>query len=204
MNTNTLEEEPKIEAGSPASTYRQVSRLEADAKADQRKALTNEELLELAKLNLQAFENRRGMEWQLLLGYWTGLGLVTYIFVSGAVSISGIRLWIVEAALVAMLAVLITCCIVPIQKAHAIDHKFFVHYIRRIEGAATAEDRPHPRKIRMYRPWLIGQSLFSALLTIIAIVMIMAGGKGKTEKVSAEKAVPASSTTSNVSLGGKN
>jgi hypothetical protein len=75
--------------------------------------------------------------------------------------------------------VLITCCIVPIQKAHAIDHKFFVHCIRRIEGAATSEDRPHPRKIRMYRPWLIGQSLFSALLTIIAIVMIMAGAKGK-------------------------
>jgi hypothetical protein len=23
------------------------------------------------------------MEWQLLLGYWTGLGLVTYMFVSG-------------------------------------------------------------------------------------------------------------------------
>src|SRR4029434_7588093 len=104
----------------------------------------------------------------------------------------------VVGALAAMLAVLITCCIVPIQQAHAIDHKFFVHYVRRIEGTATAEDRPHPRKIRMYRPWLIGQSLFSALLTIIAIVMIMAGGKGKAEKQEAEKPVPASSTTSNV------
>jgi hypothetical protein len=93
-------------------------------------------------------------------------------------------------ALVGMLAVLITCCIVPIQKAHAIDHKFFVHYIRRIEGTAGAEDRPHPRKIRMYRPWLIGQSLFSALLTIIAIVMIMAGGKRKEQKQSAEKRLP--------------
>ena len=119
------------------------------------------------------------MEWQLLLGYWNGLGLVTYIFVSGTVSISGAPLWVVVAALVAMLAVLITCCIVPIQKAHAIDHKFFVHYIRCIEGVATAGDRPHPRKIRMYRPWLVGQSLFSMLLTVIAIVMIMAGGKGK-------------------------
>src|SRR4029453_13589064 len=99
------------------------------------------------------------------------------------------------AALVAMLAVLITCCIVPIQKAHAIDHKFFVHYIRRIEGTAATEDRPHPRKIRMYRPWLIGQSLFSALLTIIAIVMIMAGGKEKTnaQKQEEEKPVPAAS-----------
>jgi hypothetical protein len=201
---NTVEEEPKIEAGSPASAHQQVARLETDAKPDRKKAMTNEELLELAKLNLQAFEDRRKMEWQLLLGYWTGLGLVIYIFGSGTVSISGVQLLLVVGALAAMLAVLITCCIVPIQKAHAIDHKFFVHYIRRIEGMAAAEDRPHPRKIRMYRPWLIGQSLFSLLLTIIAIVMIMAGGKGKTEKVSAEKAVPASSTTSNVSLGGKN
>src|SRR4030095_1119466 len=193
MNTNTVEEEPKIEAESPASTHRQVAMLETDAKAERKKAMTNEELLELAKLNLQAFENRRGMEWQLLLGYWTGLGLVTYIFGSGTVSISGPLLWIVVAALVAMLMVLITCCIVPIQQAHAIDHKFFVHYVRRIEGTATAEDRPHPRKIRMYSPWLMGQSLFSALLTIIAIVMIMAGGKGKAHKQEEEKPVPAAS-----------
>jgi hypothetical protein len=194
MNTSTVEEEAKIEAG-PASTRQQVARLETDAKPDRKNAMTNEELLELAKLNLQAFENRRGMEWQLLLGYWTGLGLVTYIFGSGTVSLSGALLWIVVVALVAMLTVLITCCIVPIQQAHAIDHKFFVHYIRRIEGAATAEDRPHPRKIRMYRPWLVGQSLFSALLTIIAIVMIMAGGKGKTnaQKQEEEKPVPAAS-----------
>jgi hypothetical protein len=89
--------------------------------------------------------------------------------------------------------VLITCCIVPIQKAHAIDHKFLVHYIRRIEGMAAAEDRPHPRKIRMYRPWLVGQSLFSLLLTIIAIVMIIAGGKGKAHKQEEEKPVPAAS-----------
>jgi len=66
--------------------------------------MTNAELLELAKLNLQAFENRRGIEWQLLLGYWTGLGLVAYIFVSGTVSISGPPMWVVVAALVAMLA----------------------------------------------------------------------------------------------------
>jgi hypothetical protein len=187
---NTVEEEPKIEAGSPVSTHRQIAMLETDAKADRKKAMTNEELLELAKLNLQAFENRRRMEWQLLLGYWTGLGLVTYIFASGTVSISGVLLWVMVAALIAMLAVLITCCIVPIQKAHAIDHKFFVHYVRRIEGTAAAEDRPHPRKIRMYRPWLAGQSLFSPLLTIIAVVMIIAGGKGKEQKQSAEKPVP--------------
>jgi hypothetical protein len=194
---NTVEEAPKVDAGSPARTDRQAARLEADAKADPKKTMTNVELLELAKLNLQAFEDRRKMEWQLLLGYWTGLGLVTYIFASGTVSISGVLLWVMVAALVAMLTVLITCCIVPIQKAHAIDHKFFVHYIRRIEGAATAEDRPHPRKIRMYRPWLIGQSLFSALLTIIAIVMIMAGGKGKAnaQKQEEEKPVPAASAT---------
>jgi hypothetical protein len=148
---NTVEEETKMEAGSPASISPEVVRLEAEAKADRKKAMTNEELLELAKLNLHAFENRRGMEWQLLLGYWTGLGLVTYIFGSGTVSISGVLLWVMVAALIAMLTVLITCCIVPIQKAHAIDHKFFVHYIRRIEGTAAAEDRPHPRKIRMYR-----------------------------------------------------
>src|SRR6266511_1157832 len=90
---NTVEEEPKIEAD-PASTRQQVARLETDAKADRKKAMTNDELLELAKLNLQAFENRRGMEWQLLLGYWTGLGLVTYIFGSGTVSISGALLWV--------------------------------------------------------------------------------------------------------------
>jgi hypothetical protein len=82
---------------------------------------------------------------------------------------------------------------VPIQKAHAIDHKFFVHYIRRIEGTAAEEDRPHPRKIRMYRPWLVGQSLFSMLLAIIAIVMIMAGGNGKAKaKDSESPAVPVS------------
>jgi hypothetical protein len=176
---NTVEEAPKIEAGTLASLAPEPISLEPEAKAARKKEMTNEELLELAKLNLQAFEDRRKMEWQLLLGYWTGLGLVTYIFGTGTVSISGVLLWVMVGALVAMLLVLITCCIIPIQQAHAIDHKFFVHYIRRIEGTAVAEDRPHPRKIRMYRPWLIGQSLFSALLTVIAIVMIMAGGKGK-------------------------
>jgi hypothetical protein len=34
------------------------------------------------------FTGPMSMEWQLLLGYWTGLGLVTYIFASGTVSIS--------------------------------------------------------------------------------------------------------------------
>jgi hypothetical protein len=84
---NTVEEEPKMEADLSSITS-QAARLETDAKADRKNAMTNEELLELAKLNLQAFENRRGMEWQLLLGYWTGLGLVTYIFGSGTVSMA--------------------------------------------------------------------------------------------------------------------
>jgi hypothetical protein len=188
MNTNTLARPVAEIANSPGSDHSLVIP-GADSKAE-RKELTNQELLELAKLNIQAFENRRGMEWQLLLGYWTGLGLVTYMFVSGTVAISGPVLWVVVAALIAMLLVLITCCIVPIQRAHAIDHKFFVHYIRRIEGTASEEDRPHPRKIRMYRPWLIGQSLFSTLLTVIAIVVIAVGGKAKAEKREGEKPAP--------------
>jgi hypothetical protein len=183
MSTNLLEEEVSADLNSPGDmAERQVATPAAVTNGNGAKDLPNHDLFELAKINLQAFENRRSMEWQLLLGYWTGLGLVTYIFVSGTLSVSGALLWVVVAALVAMLAVLIMCCILPIQKAHAIDHKFFVHYLRRIEGAATAEDRPHPRKIRMYRPWLVGQSLFSTLLTIIAIVMIAAGGKVKGEK----------------------
>jgi hypothetical protein len=190
MNTNTLEQAVAETANSSGSDHSLVVPA-ADSKADWRKELTNQELLELAKINIQAFENRRSMEWQLLLGYWTGLGLVTYMFVSGSVMVSGTMLWVVAAVLIAMLAVLILCCIVPIQRAHAIDHKFFVHYIRRIEGAATAADRPHPRKIRMYRPWLVGQSLFSTLLTAMAIVMIASGGKSKAEKQEAEKPAPA-------------
>jgi hypothetical protein len=154
MNTKLIEEEVSTDLNSQGGMVdRKVATPAAETKGNRAKELSNQDLFELAKINLQAFENRRGMEWQLLLGYWTGLGLVTYIFGSGTVSISGALLWVVVAALIAMLAVLITCCIVPIQKAHAIDHKFFVHYVRRIEGTATAEDRPHPRKIRMYRPW---------------------------------------------------
>jgi hypothetical protein len=162
----------------------------ADSKAECCKELTRQDLFELARINLHAFENRRKMEWQLLLGYWTGLGLVTYIFDSGTMAISGPLLWVLVAALIAMLLVLITCCILPIQRAHAIDHKFFVHYIRRIEGTASEEDRPHPRKIRMYRPWLVGQSLFSTLLTVIAIVVIAVGGNAKAEKENGTKAMP--------------
>ena len=40
----------------------------------------------------------------------------------------------------------------------------------------------------MYRPWLVGQSLFSLLLTVIAIVMISGGGKGKVENKEPGKA----------------
>jgi hypothetical protein len=191
MNTSLVVEVSVPETERQASDADRQGAIQApNAKDRCAKELSNQDLFELAKLNIQAFENRRSMEWQLLLGYWTGLGLVTYIFVSGTLQIPGALLWVVVAALVAMVVVLITCCIVPIQKAHAIDHKFYVHYLRRIEGTATTEDRPHPRKIRMYRPWLVGQSLFSALLTIIAIVMITAGGKGKTERQSGVTPAP--------------
>jgi hypothetical protein len=189
MNTNTLGGPVADTPNSPGSDH-SLFIPETDSKAECCKELTRQDLFELARINLHAFENRRKMEWQLLLGYWTVLGLVTYIFVSGTIAISGPLLWVIVAALMAMLAVLITCCILPIQRAHAIDHKFFVHCVRRIEGAAAAEDRPHPRKIRMYRPWLVGQSLFSLLLTIIAIVVIAASGKAKAEKENGAKPVP--------------
>lgn len=75
--------------------------------------------LELAKLSQANIHNRRKMEWQLLLGYWGGLVLVVFAFLSGKVSPTPFVLISTSIALGLLLLVVIFFCIMPIQRGHA-------------------------------------------------------------------------------------
>ena len=132
--------------------------------------MTNEELLELAKLTQTNFHNRRSMEWRLLLGYWTGLALVTYAIISGKASVSGVPLALTLCGFFALLLVMVFFCILPVQRGHALDQAFFHYYTRTLEGIQT--ERPTPTTAKLNRAWLAGQVLFSTLLTAFAMTLI--------------------------------
>jgi hypothetical protein len=132
--------------------------------------VTNPELIELAKLSQASFFNRRSMEWQLLLGFWAGIGLSTSAALTGSVVIKGIFLFILLGALATLLAIVVVFCIVPIQRSHAMDKALFRYYTGSIEGLGPT--RPTPDTVKWDRAWTIGQVLFSLCLTAIACVLI--------------------------------
>jgi hypothetical protein len=135
--------------------------------------MTNQELLELAKLSQANIHNRRAMEWRLLLGYWGGIALIVFAVLSGKVSPAPPVLMMICIGLLLLLFVVVPFCILPIQRAHAIDQELFKYYTRRIEGVANEAHRPKLDSIPVHRAWTTGQILFSVFLTLIAIVLIM-------------------------------
>ena len=132
--------------------------------------MTNQELVELAKLSQATFFNRRGMEWQLLLAYWAGIALTSAAVLAGTLTLPGWAPLLLIATLWALFGVVWYCCIIPIQVGHAIDQAFYIYYTKRIEGASPA--RPNPKSVKLNRRWLAGQVLFSAMLTCIASILI--------------------------------
>jgi hypothetical protein len=134
--------------------------------------MSDVDFLELAKLTQANIHSRRTMEWQLLLGYWGGLVLIVFAFLSGKVSPTPFLLVSTSVGLVLLLLVVVFFCIIPIQRAHAIDQDFFVYYTRRAEGRATDADIPDPNAPELHPRWTVGQIAFSVLLTAIAILLI--------------------------------
>lgn len=139
--------------------------------------MSDAELLELAKLSQASFHNRRAMEWRLLLGYWGGVVLIVFGVLSGKVSATSPVVFLISAALVLLVLVVIFFCILPIQRAHAADQQFFLYYTRRVEGIATEADRPTAKIICLNRAWTAGQILFSILLTLIAVTLVLGAAK---------------------------
>lgn len=150
--------------------------------------MSNQELIELAKLSQATFFNRRAMEWQLLLGYWTGIALTTAAVLSGSFSLPMWVRFALIAALWILLLVVWFFCIEPIQVGHAIDQAFYIYFTKRVEGASP--DRPVAKNVKLNMRWFIGQVLFSALLTFIASVLI--GSHMPTEKPASNQATEAS------------
>ena len=134
-------------------------------------AVLNSELIELAKLSQASFFNRRSMEWQLLLGFWAGMGLGTSAALTGSVILRGATLGVLIGAIVLLLVVVVVFCIVPIQRSHAMDKALFLYYTGQIEGISLV--RPTRETVKCDRLWTVGQILFSVLLTTIACVLVV-------------------------------
>ena len=128
--------------------------------------------LEIAKLTQANFLDRRKVEWQLLVAYWTTLILVTSTVLTGSVIAKGAILCLLLLGLVILLVLVAYFCIVPIQQAHAIDKAFFLFHLKSAEGITAA--RPDPVAVPIDLRWTIGQILFSGILSAFASVLIYA------------------------------
>ena len=162
--------------------------------------MNNQELIELAKMSVDNFHHRRTVEWQLLLAYWGSLGVIVAGVVSSHVSLSHCMLIALCCALVALFIVAVLFCIMPIQRANARDKEFFLYYARRVEGLVTEKDRPGSKKVGVNLWWTTGQIVSSALITIIAIILVVSRGPStmsdKPSNVSEQPSTKASTNSS--------
>ncbi len=71
------------------------------------------------------FSESAQVEWELLLGYWGSIALIVAAFLSGKVIVDRLAVRIVEFCVLGLLPVMIWCCILPLQRKHAIDQSFF-------------------------------------------------------------------------------
>jgi len=103
-------------------------------------------------------------------------------------------------ALVALFIVAVLFCIMPIQRANARDKEFFLYYARRVEGLVTEKDRPGSKKVGVNLWWTTGQIVSSALITIIAIILVVSRGPStmsdKPSNVSEQPSTKASTNSS--------
>lgn len=132
--------------------------------------MTGEDWRELAKIQQAAFQDRRKLEWELLLGYWGSLGLIAAAFLAGKVSADAVPF--VQRAIWFVVPVVIACCVLPLQRGHKKDQDFFKYFLRRAEGKGSDADRPDPRRYRINLWWTFGQILFSIFLTAVASNLI--------------------------------
>ena len=119
--------------------------------------------LEIAKLMQASFFDRRKLQWQLLLAYWTTLVLITSAVLTGSIIAKGAILCVLLSGLVFLLVTIVYFCIIPIQRALDIDSAFFLFHLNKAEGISI--DRPIPDKVTVDLRWAIGVSLLSALFS---------------------------------------
>lgn len=126
--------------------------------------------LEIAKLTQASFLDRRKVEWQLLVAYWTALILVTSAVLTGSVIAKGAVLCLLLLGLGIFFLLLLYFCIIPIQQAHAIDKAFFLFHLKTAEGVPIT--RPDSVAVPIDLRWTIGQALFSGVLSAFAGTLI--------------------------------
>ena len=130
--------------------------------------------LEIAKLTQASFLDRRKVEWQLLVAYWTALILVTSAVLTGSVITKGTVLCLLLLGLGIFFFLLLYFCIIPIQQAHAIDKAFFLFHLKTAEGLSTTRPDHVAVPIAIDLRWTIGQALFSGVLSAFAGALIYA------------------------------
>ena len=114
--------------------------------------------IELAKLAKSSTLNRRGMEWKLAFGLWTGIGLFTACFFTGPqVTAHWLQPWVLGGAYLILEAVVIVCWQLPMQDAYQGDHDWFVYYTRMAQGV-TGMTRPDLVPQRWGRRTICGSS----------------------------------------------
>ena len=135
--------------------------------------MNNQELIELAKMAQANFHARRTIEWQLLLAYWGGLGLVVAVILANKSVMSVNGLLAIRCAMIALLFIVFFFCIIPMEGANATDKKLFHYYQHRIEGLDSGLTRPNDKDVApIDRRWTLGLTLFSLFITLTALILI--------------------------------
>lgn len=134
--------------------------------------MSSPDWLELAKLQQANFHDRRIMEWRVLFGYWSSLGLAVFAVLGSDVRLSALAAILLLSLMFLLLPVVVVCAILPLQRSHAQDRAFLLYYIRRAEGVEPIPERPVPEKCPRHALWTTGQILASTLITLVAMILV--------------------------------
>lgn len=132
--------------------------------------------MELAKISLDEFKNRRELEWKLAFGFWAALAGFTYFFLSNAKVEKPPIVWLgVIYGLIFLISVF--CWMCPLQKAHAKNKAYFLYYMKMASSAAvTSREDATNAAFQYWRPsnsqWLGGQIAFTFLGMLLSWELI--------------------------------
>lgn len=95
--------------------------------------------VELAKLSLRSFFNRREIEWKTAFGLWTAIGLWTYFAVTNAKQLQDLNVGYFGILLIVFWAILLFAWQLPIRRSFEEDKSWLLYYKARAAGKLVDE-----------------------------------------------------------------
>lgn len=177
------ERNPRLEEGEAES---RPAIAESGVVASSEGRVKEEIYLELAKIAQQSIEDRRGHEWKIAFGLWSGIGLFTYFMVESHFSLALLELIGLGGLYLVIWGVWTFIWLPSLQLAFEKDKRWKHYYMHKAESRdvtksqkdpwePTAEPSRRAMMRQMEKPWMWVQSLPTAVFLIASLAAIIHG-----------------------------